>query len=488
MEPARGNRPRRSQALHGEPLADGGGRILRRTILVAAVALLAASSSGAAPLPDTPLLSGNLTLLGTIPETGAIGGQIRVVETLYGPRQYFVLTTVRGVSVYDLLMPEAPVLVGHLPLPHWENEDVNFGDDTLIISQDPQWFFASIYGQPELAGGLYLIDISNLPALSFAYVNPATGNRWTAPVGNYSGHTTTCTDASCDYAYVNGTSSVTIADLRDPSDPRVAGQFSSGVGSTHDAQVDEAGILWMVGSGGIAGYDVSNPVLPRRVSTTFGSLNYHHNSWRPRADEWTPRAPGDGDPTVRPGELALITEEEFYPPPLGPQTLCQNQGRFGTYWIRDTDALAAGTALASIEQLDVWQTEAAVLGYTPTAPACSAHYLDERDGIVAIAWYEQGLRLLDVSDPRDIRQIGYYIGPATVAWNVRWAGEGALGGEILYTIDGTRGVDILRFERPPDAPTVTAPMLEQWFAPRPFDLDAIAPHPVWGYACRLPTL
>jgi len=46
---------------------------------------------------------------------------------------------------------------------------------------------------------------------------------------------------------------------------------------------------------------------------------------------------------------------------------------------------------------------------------CSAHYFDERDGIVAQGWYQQGTRFLDVSDPTDIRQIGYFIPPACSA-------------------------------------------------------------------------
>ena len=39
---------------------------------------------------------------------------------------------------------------------------------------------------------------------------------------------------------------------------------------------------------------------------------------------------------------------------------------------------------------------------------CSAHYFELQDSVLGVAWYGQGLRLLDVSNARDVRQIGYY--------------------------------------------------------------------------------
>ena len=40
--------------------------------------------------------------------------------------------------------------------------------------------------------------------------------------------------------------------------------------------------------------------------------------------------------------------------------------------------------------------------------SCSAHYFELQKSTLAQAWYAQGLRLLDVSNARNIRQIGYY--------------------------------------------------------------------------------
>lgn len=147
-------------------------------------------------------------------------------------------------------------------------------------------------------------------------------------------------------------------------------------------------------------------------------------------------------------------------------------------WLRDTDAIGSG-AVTSSTVLDTWETELQVAGLVSPSTSCSAHYFDERDGIVAIAWYQQGIRFLDVNDPRDNTQVGYIMIPSTYAFSVEWIGEGADGSEILYTLDPARGIDILRFDRSSSA-LVRAPIVPT--APVP----GVVPHSEWGYACAIP--
>lgn len=452
-----------------------------RLILLALTASLA-TPAGAAPVP--PVSSDNLTLVGNIPEVSAVGGHVRTVDTASGPKRYLMMTGLDGVSTYDVTVPETPILAGTLPLPHISNEDVEVGGDLMLVSVDPQWVDICCGGG--VLGGIYVLDISALPLITFAYTAPLWGNRWIGAADNYAGHTVTCVRTDCSYAIVNGVEEVVVIDLRVPSAPKVVTRFDSPAGAdgpstdgTHDAQMDASGIVWISGSGGVAGYDFADPARPRVVApATKGGLTYQHNSWRPRASEWVPRAPGDTASAVRPGELMLVTEEEFYPP--GQQFQCNGQGRFQTRRIRDTDALTSG-ATPVVEVLDTWETELN-LGSMSTSTLCSAHYFHEREGIVAMAWYQQGLRFLDVSDPRDIRQVGYYMPPTADVWSAEWIGLDATGAEILYSIDNTSGLDILRFDREPGAPTVRAP------AP-PVDASRAdvraQPHPRWGYACRL---
>lgn len=455
-----------------------------RVLFVAALlsGLVHASPSSA----STPVVADGMELVMTIPEVGAVGGKVREIRG----RSYFVMTSLRGVSAYDVSTPEVPVLVSHLPLPHIQNEDVDFNDDILLIAVDPA--FATTP-----AGGLYVIDLSGLPGpMTFAHLNPLTGNRfrgtWTDPddgrFHHYTGgHTVSCIRADCSWAYATGpggsSSRLYAIDLRDPSEPVLARSWVSEVGDTHDLQVDATGLAWMVGSRGFAALDTTDPVNPVTVTRHDpGSLGYHHNSLRPRADEWVPRSSGDDDPALRPGEKLLITEENWLQP------MCDGQGRFATASLIDFDRSDAdGNPPATVEIRDRWDTE--LNGFPPgtltdgdnvATVTCSAHYFDERNDLVAIAWYHQGLRLLDVSDPDDIRQVGYFIGPGTEAFDARWVSD-----DIVYSIDAQRGIDVLRVTAGTTASTVRAPILPQWLAPAAARTPGLQPHPVWGYGCAV---
>jgi hypothetical protein len=83
---------------------------------------------GALPDPTGLIASGNVRLLRTLPNPGAIGArfQDRVVY----------VTGVAGLTTYDVADPRNPRLLGALPLPHFENEDVDLGGDILLISND----------------------------------------------------------------------------------------------------------------------------------------------------------------------------------------------------------------------------------------------------------------------------------------------------------------------------------------------------------------
>jgi hypothetical protein len=101
--------------------------------------------------------------------------------------------------------------------------------------------------------------------------------------------------------------------------------------------------------------------------------------------------------------------------------------------------------------LDTWTPEKQA-GSTGCA---SAHYFTSRgDGLTANAFYGQGVRFLDTSDPTDIRQVGYFREADSNTWATYWH-KG-----LVYVADNGRGIDVLRFSGKPDtAPTVTAPAL-----------------------------
>jgi hypothetical protein len=84
------------------------------------------------------------------------------------------------------------------------------------------------------------------------------------------------------------------------------------------------------------------------------------------------------------------------------------------------------------------------------------------------------MRLLDVSDPTDIKQIGYHL-PAgeTITTLIR--------GDLVYAFDTVRGLEVLRVTAAPGDPAVDAPVVEPSVStPR------LQPSERWGWACRIP--
>lgn len=415
---------------------------------------------------DVPFISDNIRLLTTIPIAGAIGANFR--------DRYMYVTGVEGLSTFDISNPALPVLTSFTPLPHFENEDVSIGGNLLLIAND----------KSESAAVLYIFDISNPASPRLRTIFPI--GTSTIVTSGLPSHTVTCIK-ECQFAYLAGTSrGIGILDLRNPDLPVIAGEFKppiTGI-ATHDVQVDASGLAWIVGGLGTAAYDVTNPLAPVLVaqtdsSATTGPLNdfIHHNSWRPaKTNPKGKRIPGD---------IVLITEEDYARP------TCQDAGSFQTWKLNSAPSALTPAVLTN---LDSWTTElnelTALEGKSPATILCSAHYFDERDGLVAQGWYEQGTRILDVRDPSNIKQVGYFVMPVTETWAAYWAPT-APAGDIIYAVDLARGIDVLRIERPAaDKPGKKAPVRKQWIAD---DATAALPaaefsvaHPTFAWACRIP--
>jgi len=90
-----------------------------------------------------------------------------------------------------------------------------------------------------------------------------------------------------------------------------------------------------------------------------------------------------------------------------------------------------------------------------TAPitSCSAHYFELAGSTLAAAWYGQGLRIIDASNARNLRQVGYYYvtgtdpatNPSSLSWDTAWRGD------LVYLFDHQRGIEILRLRGGPSA-------------------------------------
>jgi hypothetical protein len=392
-------------------------------------------------LPVEPGTSSeNLTYLGTIPlDSPGVGARLVTVD---GQRRLYV-TGVPGLSIYDVTAPEAPTLLGHLPLPNWENEDVSVsadGDRTLITEYTGTFY-------------VHVIDTRNprVPLLAS-----------TLPLQS-AGHTSECLDPGCDWVYG---SEGQILDLRDKLNPVVLPQTWTellDLPDGHAINIDRAGLA-TIDTTPLTLADLSDPLHPRVLAQApeteqeDNGTAYQHNTLRPGAHRWRPRVTGKDrrDPALRAGELILGNGETNFT-----GTCDEGSGPFATWSARDWDQGAP------LQVLDVFRPVSGV--YDNGDPAinalgCSGHWFSTRtvgayDQLVAAGWYEHGTRLLKVSGTTGkISQVGFFqpvVGSASAA---HWVDD-----THIYVVDYARGIDILRYD--PAAPVPTQAALDaSWLA------------------------
>ena len=192
----------------------------RRATVVGLIAVLFAAMSGtaAAALPEPPARkSDNVTWKTGLDEPNVVSSRF----SADGTEMY--VSTLRGLVIYDVTAPEAPKKLGFMPLPHFENEDVDLsvGKDFVLISNDPS----------EGKGILFVISVAD-PANPALLGQMDTG---TADLGldflptgfSYgTGHTASCVAGpldDCQYAYLAGTRlGIDVVDLTVPSAPHYA--------------------------------------------------------------------------------------------------------------------------------------------------------------------------------------------------------------------------------------------------------------------------
>jgi hypothetical protein len=419
-----------------------------------------------------------------------------------GPDLDVMLVTGRfGLKSYSLENPAAPELLDELGaeelrLPgdppvdftpdsapfstFWQNEDMDVDRKRklALLSRDPRAYAGSTTrepGEPDPNGatniaGVYVVDAKDperLKLLSFQQLP--------------TGHTTTCIN-DCEWLWTGGPAAterqqalgwtfgrpIIATDLRNPRHPRAfptqpVDQFrrDGQTAYSHDVQVDEMGIAWVSGDGGTRGYWTEgrhfdpfdnvtrratplDPIpyagggLPESV-TGDKTGGFEHNAWRPVGAS----APA-GDPRYAAGQLLLATEEDFGPP----EEACRNRGQFtiaslagsfgGEAW---RSIIGKPFRLSVVGSWNPYQKEGSRPEggpYNPLANFCSAHYFDVDGSTVTYAWYGEGTRFLDISDPANPRQFAYWRPDDGIVW-ASYMHEG-----YVYTADRTRGVDVLR--------------------------------------------
>jgi hypothetical protein len=455
---------------------------MSRRIAIAAVSALALAAPVARALPPTPLTttsaSKNVRLLTNIPTGVGVGGKFA--------GHYYFQTTARsatygapdaasdgGLWVFDVAKPETPSLVAHLPLPIWENEDVDLSTKrkVLLISADRKKTVSQVTTSPVVGGQLFVYDIADptKPLLKSTLPLPAqVGTREDgAPLGG-AGHIANCL-LDCTFAYVTGSRdrSVLVVDLRDLSAPKVMGTLKTPAGAdhgtwapgiVHDVNVDSYGNVWMTGSGGTAMYaPIKDPMKPVLLAATSKKDNVktnhyiHHNSMR--LDKTT----------------VLVGEESYDGCGAdAPVSTDDPQGGRFQSWRIDLKAKRL-VPLALYSQR------------VPGVSTCSSHWFDINPSkVVANAWYEGGVRFLDVASPGRLRQVGWFRTSDGAASQAQFVPGRP---DLVYVSDYLRGLDVVKID---GAGRGAKTVVEGASAAPARSPIRFAPSDDFGYACPVP--
>jgi hypothetical protein len=431
--------------------------LLALATLVAVLNALPAAGEGVALAPPLAA-SSNVQLVATIPGSAA-GMNFK--------DHYAYVSGWGGITVLDIAQADSPQLVGALPLPHFENEDIDLCGNTLVVVNDRE--------ARDLGSIMYVLSIANRTAPTVVAVLPLglTGN------GRGSGHIANFVKPDCTQAWVDGGDHVEVVDLTVPSAPRSLGKFESAASLSdnfkvsHDTELDSTGTLWNVGGGGAAGYRLTaDPLAPQLVGAT-GTAGRNPSPYNDFILHNSQRR----------GKTLLITEEDYIDTDEVPPGGCRGQGKFETW---DLSRLNKG----AITPLGTWETElngmftsGAVDSKAPVTVNCSSHWFDAKEGVAAVGWYEQGVRFLDYRTPTQITQVGYYIPANGSTWAAYWSPTDP-NGEIVYTADVYRGVDVLRIDSGGlTGKKVKARVRSEWFGSPTADSTSFQPHADYGFMC-----
>ena len=493
---------------------------LRIAAVALGAALAAPAAAQAADPPPGAAISSNLEYITRSPEArGITEGKFDKVKG----KDILVVTGRFGFKTYDVTDPAKPKLLDEFipadlePGGYWQNEDMELDTKRKLIigALDPRHTDKGATSSsacppggstanPNCRSGFYVIS----------YADPKNLRQIGDFVSLPSGHTASCIQ-DCKYIWVGGPARrsdqlwlgpllgpnepgrytfgrlvgdgrpIWVVDLRNPSKPVVSDQpvdlwrNDGYTDCSHDVDEDDEGIAWVSGRGGIRGYATSgkhrdsypnqvrqatpfDPVLVAGggVAGTAQPVMLMHNSGRPT--DGSVKASG-----VKKGNILVGTEEEFTRP-------CDQSGRIVLSDLTDSwgGEPASQSTLTKPYRMKVLDTFHPFIDTPETADpnlGCSAHYFEIQGPMLGAGWYGQGLRLLDISNARNVRQIGYYRVTASTSsensntWDVEFRTDKKKG-DYVYVFDMNRGVEVLKIKKGVKAASkmkkVTAPSVK----------------------------
>jgi hypothetical protein len=378
-------------------------------LAVALAIVLAFAPAARAQLPMGGITSPNVQFVKNfVTSTDSSGARLK--------DGYFYITTERDLTIYDVRDPENPVQVGHLLF--------TTSPGTPVYTEE----------DPDTNGRILLTWNGN--ALQVIDVSDKTNPHIVGTVDGPDQHTISCA-LDCTWAY--GTEGE-IVDLRDPAHPRIAGNWNDQLSpdSTHDVTEVSPGIL-LTATEPMMLLDIrADPAHPKLLASTDMPGFTHAVRW-----------PGAGT-----DDFALVGGEAQATPDC-------SQDASATFQTFDTRGWQDAHTFRLIDQFRM-SNGTETDGRSPYTTWC-VHWFQEHPsfhdgGLVAIAWYEHGVRFLQIGTDGKIKEVGYYLPYLGQSSGAYWITD-----RILYTADYYRGMDILKFTgdipqgRPPAAPGAPPP-------------------------------
>jgi hypothetical protein len=310
---------------------------------------------------------------------------------------YYYITTERDLTIYDTKDAENPVQVGKLTFPDlgmpiFTEEDPNTNGKILPV---------------ENGGNLMIIDVSD-----------KTAPKIVGTLGGFDSHTTSCI---LDCTWVYG-SEGKIADVRDPKNPKLSPKTwdaAAGVNSYHDVTEVKPGLVLTSSEPAVLLDVATDPENPVVLASTEMPGFTHANLW----------------PHLGSDDYALVGGES-----TGPGCSEDASATFQTW---DTVGWQAAKKFKLVSQFKM-STGTPPQGQSPETTYC-VHWFDTHPtyangGLVAIAWYEHGVRFLKVGTDGKLEEIGWYVPISGQSSDADWVTD-----KVVYVADYLRGLDVLRY-------------------------------------------
>ena len=392
---------------------------MRKIVALIAAALLLASIAvaNASVLPtwegdsDGPsyggLSSPNVEYIKHVPiSIDGVGGR------LIG--KYFYTNDQHKIMIFSVKDPINPELVGVLPMPQeaiYSREDIDTNGKIMVIpnTSSPRPHSGGL--APVTTNVLYIVDVED-----------KTNPKILAELPGAAQHTFSCI-LDCKWAYG---SDGNIVDLRNPAKPKLMKQkWGDGMPaqSGHDVEEVRPGLV-LTATQPIMLLDVrkdpTNPKLLAYGGNTDGRF-IHSGRWAQNGKDNFLLMGGETNNKVR----------------------CHDQtGAFMTWDARNWKKTHT---FKMIDEMRM--TNGTFVDGRPAANGfgCSSHWLEahpkfRNGGVVAVAFFEHGTRFMNVDKKGKIKEVGWFMPWGGMTGASYWITD-----EIVYAVDYTRGIDILRY-------------------------------------------